>query len=106
MRWADPKRISSAVQDYATAIRRRHPEVSRIFWYGSWVSGVATPSSDADICIVVRDDSRRPRDRTPEYMPTKFPVGIDLVVLTESEISALATRSPGWHRAITAGRVM
>ena len=106
VRWADSERISAAVETYAAAIRQLHPDVSRIFWYGSWVSGIATPSSDVDICVVVRADSRRPRDRIPDYLPDRFPVGIDLLVLTESEMDAMAVRSPGWHEAITAGRAM
>jgi hypothetical protein len=40
----------------------------------------------------------------PDDPPDGFPVGIDLVVLTEGELQELATRTPGWYHAITSGR--
>jgi len=106
VRWADPTRIADAVRSHAEAIREAHPDVSRVLWYGSWVRGVPTPSSDVDLCVVVRKDARRPRDRIPDFLPTRFPVGIDLVVVTEGELAALGERSPSWHAAITSGRTM
>lgn len=104
VRWADPGRIADAVQEYAVDLRRRHPEVSRIYWYGSWVSGAPTPSSDVDLCVVVEADDRRPGERVPEYLPARFPTGVDLVVLTEDEMAELADRAPSWRRAIVEGR--
>jgi uncharacterized protein len=106
VRWADPERIASAVRDFAAALRREKPQVRRIYWYGSWVSGRPTPSSNADICVVVFADERRPRERLPEFMPARFPVGVDLNVVTEDELESLRERSPEWYRAITSGRLM
>lgn len=104
VRWADADRISAAVEAWAEELRRLDPSVSRVFWYGSWVKGRPTPSSDADLCVVLESDERRPRDRVPDYLPRQFPVGVDLVVLTEGEFRQLEERSPGWFRAITSGR--
>lgn len=89
---------------HAAELRTRHPGVRRIYWYGSWVSGIPRPSSDVDLCIVVEADERPPRDRTPDYLPERFPVGVDLIVLTERELDALAEQSPSWHRAIVSGQ--
>lgn len=104
VRWADPDRIGDAVREYAADLRKRRPEVSRIYWYGSWISGEATPSSDADLCVVVEADERKPRERVGEYLPVRLPVGVDLVVLTEDEMEQLADRAPSWRRAIIEGR--
>lgn len=106
VRWADPERIESAVRGWAEEQRRRHPELSRIYWYGSWVSGRATPSSDVDLCVVLTHDDRPPRHRVPDFLPDRFPVGVDLLVVTEGELEELARRTPGWHEAITSGRRM
>jgi uncharacterized protein len=106
VRWADPERIAEAVREYAAAMRREKPQVRRIYWYGSWVSGDPIPSSDADICVVVSEDERRPRDRLPEFLPARFPVGIDLSVVTEEELESLRERAPEWYRAITSGRLL
>jgi uncharacterized protein len=104
VRWADPERVGESVRAYADDLRRRSPSIRKILWYGSWVSGVPTPRSDVDLCIVLEADHRRPRDRIPEYLPDRFPVGIDLIVLTEGELQELERRSPSWHRAIVSGR--
>lgn len=104
IRWAEPERVGAAVEAFAEEVRQRHPAVTSIYWYGSWVSGGATPSSDVDLCVVVESDARRPRDRVPDFLPAGFPVGVDLVVLTEDELAGLADRSPSWHAAITGGR--
>lgn len=104
VRWADPERIAAAVARYAGLLRARHPEVTEIYWCGSWVSGAATPTSDVDLCVVVESDERRPRDRLPDCLPSRFPVGIDLHVLTEEEMAGLPERAPTWHRAIVSGR--
>ena len=106
MRWANPERVAAAVREYAQALRRRDPAVSRVLWYGSWVAGVPTPSSDMDLCVVLDSDGRRPRDRLPDYLPDRFPVGIDLIVLTEEELEKLTERSPAWHRAIVSGKAL
>lgn len=104
VRWADPERIARAVGRWAEEQCSRNSGISRIFWYGSWVSGRPTPSSDADLCVVLTDDDRPPRHRVPDYLPDRFPVGMDLLVLTEGELEELARRAPGWYEAITSGR--
>lgn len=44
-----------------------------------------TPQSDADFLVLIEGDSRRPADRSPDYMPDRFPVSVDLFVYTEEE---------------------
>lgn len=67
---------------------------------------IPTPASDVDLCVVVESDDRRPRDRIPDYLPDRFPAGVDLLVLTEAELENLAARAPTWHRAIVSGRAV
>jgi len=104
IRWADPEAVDRAVRGFARSLLASHPEVRRVYWYGSWVTGIPTPSSDVDLCVVVSHDSRRPRDRIPDYLPERFPTGVDLTVLTEEELQELRERSPAWYRAIIKGR--
>lgn len=106
IRWADPEAIARAVGDFVEGLRATRPEVLKAYWYGSWVSGRPTPGSDVDLCVVVSHADRPPHDRMPDYLPERFPVGVDLVVLTEEELEGLRDRSPGWHQAITSGRAL
>jgi hypothetical protein len=57
-----------------------------------------------DLCIVVSEDPRRPQERIPEYLPARFPVPLDLTVLTEEEFTDLPEHSPEFSRAILGGR--
>ncbi len=103
IRWADYAAVERAVEALARRIREEHDGVQAIHWYGSWPAGTATPSSDVDLCIIVEDDDRPLRARTPDYLPGRFPVPLDLTVLTAAEWQRLPERAPSWYSAIEAG---
>ena len=65
---------------------------------GGW-----SPGSDVDLCIVVDRCAKASRDRASDYLPSKFPVGIDLFVYTEDELERLGKEHPSFARAIEAG---
>ncbi len=99
----DPAQVRQAVSSLAADIRNRHPEVVRIIWFGSWVTGLPSPGSDVDLCLIISSSNKPPRDRISDYLPFGFPVGIDLTVYTRDEFERLPALSPGWHKAITSG---
>jgi len=103
VRKADPDAIRLAVRSYAEGLRREHPEVLAIRWFGSWVYGLPTPGSDVDLCIVVRHAAQRPHERIVDYLPRSFPVGIDLFVFTQEELERLRVEHPTFARAIDSG---
>lgn len=96
--------IAHAVETYVADLRRLHPEVRRIIWFGSWVNGLPAPGSDVDLCLIVSHSDKPRRERTADYLPVGFPVGVDLFVVTEEEFARLAKDSPGWHETIRGGR--
>lgn len=79
--------VLQAASEYATRLKQR-PEVKAVYLCGSRAKRTHTPFSDADILVLIDRDSRRPGDRSPEYMPDRFPVGVDLFVYTEEEAKA------------------
>jgi len=99
----DRKRIKSAVEAYVAGLRLTHPEIERIIWFGSWVTGLPSPGSDVDLCLIISASDKPRRERLPDYLPVGFPVGIDLFVYTRQEFDQLGVESPGWHRAISSG---
>ena len=101
-----PDEIARRVREFAAALRERCPEIRRIYWFGSWVTGQPTPGSDVDLCLAVGHSAQARRDRASELLPVGFPTGLDLVVYTEEEFARLATELPQWHRCITAGRLL
>jgi predicted nucleotidyltransferase len=99
----DRKQIRNAVETYILELRSRHPEIVRVIWFGSWVSGLPSPGSDVDLCLIVSASDKIPRDRVSDYLPLGFPVGVDLVVYAQDEFERLRKSSPGWYAAITSG---
>ena len=103
VRYTDPELIRRAVQSYARDIRTSHPEVRSIRWFGSWVHGTASVGSDVDLCIIIDESQKARRDRTPDYLPLSFPVGIDLFVYTEAELAQLRKDHGSFAKAIDSG---
>jgi predicted nucleotidyltransferase len=103
IRSIDRDRIRQAVASLAAQIRKQHPEVERVIWFGSWVIGLPSPGSDVDLCLVLSSSDKPPRDRIPDYLPLGFPVGIDLFAYTIDEFVQLRHSSPGWFEAIHSG---
>ena len=100
---ADRDAVRRAVESYATQLRKEHPEIERIIWFGSWVNGLPGPGSDVDMCLILSSSDKPIRERLPDYLPIGFPVGIDLFPYTRSEFERLSRESPAWHAAISAG---
>jgi predicted nucleotidyltransferase len=96
--------MARAVAEYVAGLRADHPEIERVIWFGSWVTGIPLPGSDVDLCLILSASDKSPRERAPAYLPVGFPVGIDLFAYTRAEFERLKGTSPGWYRAITSGR--
>lgn len=95
--------VERAVRDWARRLRERRPEVRRVIWFGSRVTGTPAPGSDVDICVVLAHADKPFRDRIGDYLPFGFPVGVDLFPYTVAELERLRRERPSWHAAITAG---
>lgn len=83
------------------------PVIERVVLFGSLAAGIATPRSDADLLVVVRDSDRQPRDRIPEVLAalSPLPCPVDLFVLTADEFErALTEGSPLVREALAHGR--
>jgi predicted nucleotidyltransferase len=96
--------MARTVASYVARLRAEHPEIQRVIWFGSWVTGIPLPGSDVDLCLILSASGKPPRDRVPDYLPVGFPVGIDLFAYTQAEFEQLKETSPGWYEAIVCGR--
>ena len=104
VRSAQQETVRRRVEALAADLRQSHPEVQRIIWFGSWVTGIPTPGSDVDLCLVLSHSELPRHERAPRYLPVGFPVGIDLAVYTEAEFRELADTLPRWYECVTSGR--
>ncbi len=100
---ANRSAIRRAVESYVAQLRKEHPEVQRVIWFGSWVNGLPAPGSDVDLCLILSSANKPVRERVPDYLPVGFPVGMDLFPYTQAEFERLKQESPAWYAAIVSG---
>ncbi len=96
LRWPDKRTVERAVKHWAQALARRHPEVLRVGYFGSYARGDWGVGSDLDLILVV---SASPRKTSLSEDPTAWdatdlPVPADVFLYTEEEWQALRRR-PG-----------
>jgi predicted nucleotidyltransferase len=87
--YLDKPAIMKAIEYLVKELSQNHPEIERISLFGSFARDEAVPGSDVDILIVLTDSNLPFKDRMMKYMPSSFPVGIDVFPYTRSEIEAM-----------------
>ena len=87
--WFDSEAVRRALDTYVESLVRQHPEVDEVILFGSVVKGTAVPGSDVDLLLVLRAADRPFLDRIPLFLPTGFPVGVDVFPYTRVEIARM-----------------
>lgn len=82
----DIQAIREALREYVKDIAKKHPELVKAVLFGSFAKGNAVPGSDVDIMLVLSRASKSFQDRMVEFLPSRFPVGIDVFPYTEEEV--------------------
>jgi len=104
--------VGAAVERVRAAARRlsaSNAHVAAVVLFGSLASGGATPSSDADLLVVLRRDRRRVIDRIPDYVRPFEGLGLATQVLpwTEQELAERrAERDPFAGEILKTGKVL
>ncbi len=84
--WPDKEAVDLAIRKYVQNDLSGRDEVLAVYLCGSWAKGNYTAASDVDLLILVKEDLRTPRERILSYLPSRFPVSLDLFVYTETEL--------------------
>ena len=92
IRYLDKPGIKKAIERLAEELPQRHPEIEKIYLFGSFARDEAVPGSDVDILIVLTDSCLPFRDRIMKYMPSSFPVGIDVFPYTRWEMETMISQ--------------
>jgi uncharacterized protein len=87
--WLDRKGARLAAVDAARSLARSHPEIEGVLLFGSIARGDATPSSDVDLLIVLRESDLPFLDRIPRYTPAIPPLGVDVLPYTRDELEKM-----------------
>ena len=86
-----------AIRRAARRAADRAPSIRRVILFGSLVTGIPTPRSDADLLVEVTESVHsEPRDRIPELLGSFLPLPcpLDLFVLTSEEIERFREAPP------------
>lgn len=96
-------RVVAAARAWAAQLRREHPEVLRVGYFGSYARGDYVPGSDFDV-LVELSASPIPRwqDRAGSLRPRAFPVCLSLFVFTREEMDRLRQGGDAFLRTIEA----
>jgi predicted nucleotidyltransferase len=84
----DEGAVRRAMDAYAAALLEAHPEIEEIVVFGSFAEGRWAPGSDLDVFVVLSRSATPVRERIPDLLPGRFPVGVDLFPYTREEIAA------------------
>lgn len=99
------ERVWQELTAFVSELRERHPEIERVIVFGSLVRGDAVPGSDVDVLLVLRESSLSFLDRIPHYMPSRFPVGVDVFPYTREELERMLSEgNPFVQEAIAQGK--
>lgn len=81
---------------------KQNTNVQQIYLFGSFVKGDFKPGSDADISIILKQDSRRVIDRIPEFMGyfSKVSVPVDIFPYTFDEVEQMKASNNSLLREI------
>lgn len=97
----------SELEAVARRAAERMPAIRRIVLFGSLVSGIPTPRSDADLLVEISSSPLSGPDRIPDVMRALMPAPcpLDLHIYTSAELKQ-SMDSPLVRRALSDGRVL
>lgn len=82
------KGVWAALRALSAEMAKEFPEIERIIVFGSLARGEAVPGSDVDLLIILKESPLPLLERIPKYIPTHFPVGIDIFPYTQYELES------------------
>ena len=103
----DRTRIGEALRELVESRYRPDLNVAAVHLFGSFAWGTPVPGSDLDLLVVIDHDPRPARDRIPDYLPGRFPIGVDVLVWTRAEWEEHLAQGDRLARQIAAqGRIL
>ena len=89
VRFIDLDQVIRDLRNAATEARRAHPEVSKVYLFGSLVKGNWTADSDADLIVVVRKEFPDLVRSRSAYQIFTSSIPTDTLVYSEREFDQL-----------------
>jgi len=103
--FADKADVLRQLKDYAKSIKRTHPEVERVGFFGSYANDTYGPASDIDLLIILQQNDKRFLDRIPDFIPDNLSVCCDVFPYTSEELEKMQAQNNPWICHVLKGTV-
>ncbi|MFQ5789696.1 MAG: nucleotidyltransferase domain-containing protein [Acidobacteriota bacterium] len=98
--WPDQRQVDEAVRAWAVKEAAKHPELSRLGYFGSYARGDWGVGSDLDLVAVVEDSPEPFERRALTWDLYPLPVPADLLVYTEQEWDRMQREASAFFRRL------
>jgi predicted nucleotidyltransferase len=89
IRYLDRETVRKALDDLVKVLAEEHPELEAVILLGSFARGDAVPASDVDLLLILADSELPFHHRIPAFLPSRFPVSVDVFPYTRQEIEKM-----------------
>ena len=101
IKWPDKKCVQQALQNWARGIKRKHSNVERIGYFGSYARGDWGVGSDIDLLVIVKESDLPRERRAIPFDKENLPVPADLLVYTLEEWQSLSASGSRFAKMIS-----
>jgi predicted nucleotidyltransferase len=98
--------ILPRLEEKAKRLFASRPHVLEVSLFGSLARGNYGPGSDADLFILLEEDSRRFMDRIPEFLDHFSGIGIPVEVFPYTVAEMSAMEGAGFMQTIRRGKIV
>lgn len=103
----DEKAVWKALKLFLAELEGKHPEIEKVLIFGSFIKGQCVPGSDVDLLLILTESAVPLLERIPRYMPSAFPVSVDVFPYTKAEVAGMLREgNPFIKRALEEGKVI
>jgi len=81
----DRELVEKAISRFVDELSKRK-EVLSVVIFGSWAKGSSGVGSDVDFLIILKESKLSFLERIPAYMPSGFPIDVDVFPYTIEEV--------------------
>ena len=100
LKWPDRLAVDRAARSWAAREARRHPELLRLGYFGSYARGDAGVGSDLYVIVIVREAAEPFERRSLIWDLNALPVPADIIIYTRDEWERLQQRGERFARML------
>ena len=100
LKWPDRSTVDRAARCWAASEARRHPELLRLGYFGSYARGDAGVGSDLDVIAIVGQAAEPFERRSLTWDLNALPVPAELIVYTQEEWERLQQQGQRFARML------